>query len=241
MKQGKRLIVLFLAAAVVLPWSGPAYGVTIDMDATYEKVVQAIEDYADPYTGKNALANYSGGKARQCHAFVNYVWKNVFGYDVYSAQCSTTPKSTDYANLGNYIQTYARPGDILRVEGKHSFVITEINAGSVTGYDWLYTTKEGKRTYTWAQIKNWGSGSQVYYLYQLDLSVYRERYGVHWTAPVPDSQAEGNVVALQMDNPLMSVQGIGLLIDEQGTSPLILDGRMLIPARAVAEAMGGEI
>lgn len=49
-------------------------------------------------------------------------------------------------------------------------------------------------------------------------------------------------LSLQIDNPLMVVNGKVLEVDEgRGTAPLIIDGRTVLPIRAVIEAFGGEV
>jgi len=50
------------------------------------------------------------------------------------------------------------------------------------------------------------------------------------------------VVSLQIDNPLMKVNGKSLEIDSgRGTKPVIINGRTLVPIRAVIEAFGGSV
>ena len=55
--------------------------------------------------------------------------------------------------------------------------------------------------------------------------------------------AEGaTVVALQIDNPMMTVDNVPSEIDEgRGTVPVIIDGRTLVPIRAIIEALGGTV
>ena len=50
------------------------------------------------------------------------------------------------------------------------------------------------------------------------------------------------IVSLQIDNPIMTVNGVEQEIDEgMGTSPIIADERTLVPIRAIIEAFGGGI
>ncbi len=50
------------------------------------------------------------------------------------------------------------------------------------------------------------------------------------------------VVSLQIDNPIMQINGVQTEIDEgRGTTPLITDGRTLVPIRAIIEAFGGNV
>lgn len=50
------------------------------------------------------------------------------------------------------------------------------------------------------------------------------------------------VVSLQIDNPIMEVNGIETEIDAgRDTKPIIIDGRTLVPIRAIIEAFGGVV
>lgn len=50
------------------------------------------------------------------------------------------------------------------------------------------------------------------------------------------------VVSLQIDNPIMEVNGIDTEIDSgRGTAPIIIDGRTLVPIRAIIESFGGAV
>lgn len=186
------IIALFWTTACIDVYGAAEY----DQSAS-DNIVDRIEEYVEPYLGTDTLNNYDNGRAIQCHAFTNYVWRNVFGYDVYSSKCRRTEASNDYEKLGEYINKYARPGDMLRVDGKHSMVITSFDENTVTGFDWLYNKKERKCTYTWEGVKEWGDGTQNYWLYQIDDSVYNlfkdsdykvdKRFG-----PEPGQKADSN-------------------------------------------------
>ena len=50
------------------------------------------------------------------------------------------------------------------------------------------------------------------------------------------------VVSLQIDNPLMEVNGGKEEIDKgRGTAPVVVNGRTLVPIRAIVESFGGEV
>jgi len=50
------------------------------------------------------------------------------------------------------------------------------------------------------------------------------------------------IVSLQIDNPIMEVNGINTEIDAgRGTTPVINSGRTLVPIRAIIEAFGGDV
>lgn len=254
--------------------------------AAAENIVKLIDEYVQPYLATNTLTDYDNGRAIQCHAFTNYIWRNVFGYDIYSSKCGRTEASVDYELLGEYVNTYARPGDMLRVDGKHSMVITDFDENTVSGYDWLYNKKEQHCTYTWEGVKNWGDGTQSYWLYQIDDNTYEQfadgAYKIDkFFGPLPDeggSELEGTdrvyggenngdgskaekeetdskgevsrgdadrilygKIIVQVDNPVMTNNGVYRNIDDNGTMPMIVADRVVMPVRAVVEAMGGTV
>ena len=53
--------------------------------------------------------------------------------------------------------------------------------------------------------------------------------------------ADKTEIVLTVDKPTMTVNGVETAIDESGTSPVIIDGRTLVPIRAVIENLGGEV
>ena len=48
-------------------------------------------------------------------------------------------------------------------------------------------------------------------------------------------------IVLQIDNPNMLVNGKTARIDEQGSRPILIDGRTMLPIRSVVEALGGTV
>lgn len=61
---------------------------------------------------------------------------------------------------------------------------------------------------------------------------------ISMSAVFADAQAE---LVLQIDNPMMTVNGIQKEIDNMGTSPVIVNDRTLLPIRAVIEEIGGTV
>ena len=53
--------------------------------------------------------------------------------------------------------------------------------------------------------------------------------------------ADNTKIRLKIDEPTMTVNGEEVNIDENGTVPVISNGRTLVPIRAVVEAMGGNV
>ncbi|MCR5481738.1 MAG: copper amine oxidase N-terminal domain-containing protein [Clostridia bacterium] len=254
----KKLLVMAIAAVMVATTpladfcngleSVNSYAASYDYKAA-SNIVNRIHAYMQPYLGANKLTNYQG-KASLCHALVNYVWKNVFGVDLYMGKSGTTPPSNDYSNLGAYVNAYARPGDILRVDGKHSMVIISFDADTVTGYEWLTNKKERFGTYTWDGVRRWGNGSQNYWLYQVDDSIYNSFGDGTYIYDMPPARAEWferdndesiGTIKLQIGNPVIDVNGTQKPIDAFGNSPIILNGTTMVPIRAIVEAMGGGV
>jgi len=58
-------------------------------------------------------------------------------------------------------------------------------------------------------------------------------------APSAAIASSSTTVKLWIGNASMSVNGVQQLIDVQGTKPVIVAGRTLVPIRAVIEAFGG--
>jgi len=48
-------------------------------------------------------------------------------------------------------------------------------------------------------------------------------------------------IVLQVDNPVMYVDGVGRPIDGRETTPKIVDGRVVAPVRPVVDAIGGSL
>ncbi len=254
----KRFLIMAIAAIMVaatpLADLGNGLETVNSYAASYDyaaasNVVNRIHEYMQPYLGSNKLTNYQG-KASLCHALVNYVWKNVFGVDLYMGKSRTTTPSKDYSNLGVYVNTYARPGDILRVDGKHSMVIVSFDADTVTGYEWLTNKKERFGTYTWEGVKNWGNGSQSYWLYQVDDDIYNSMGDGKYIFDAPPARAGWferdddesiGTIKLQIGNPYIDANGVQKPIDALGNSPIIYNGTTMVPIRAIVEAMGGGV
>ncbi len=56
-----------------------------------------------------------------------------------------------------------------------------------------------------------------------------------------NSDTNNTEIILQINNPNMTVNGTEKPIDEDGTAPVIVNNRTLLPVRAVAEEMGGTV
>ncbi len=61
------------------------------------------------------------------------------------------------------------------------------------------------------------------------------------TADTDSAADELLTITMQIDNPVMTVNGEEQSIDENGTAPITLNDRTLVPIRAIIEAMGGTV
>lgn len=59
-----------------------------------------------------------------------------------------------------------------------------------------------------------------------------------YTSPV---SATSIIIALQIDNPYITINGISKKIDAQGSKPIIKNGRTLLPIRTLIESLGGSV
>lgn len=55
------------------------------------------------------------------------------------------------------------------------------------------------------------------------------------------AKANQKTITMQINNPRFTNQGKTLNIDEGGTVPVVIDGRTLVPIRAIIEGMGGKV
>lgn len=53
--------------------------------------------------------------------------------------------------------------------------------------------------------------------------------------------SEDITIILQIDNPVMTVNGTEKPIDAEGTAPVVVNDQTLLPVRAVVEEMGGAV
>ncbi len=79
--------------------------------------------------------------------------------------------------------------------------------------------------------------NQALYIVLLVCSLF-----ISTTAFAAATHEADTVVSLQIDNPIMYINGDMAEIDEgRGTKPIITDGRTLVPIRAIIEAFGGAV
>jgi hypothetical protein len=86
------------------------------------------------------------------------------------------------------------------------------------------------------------SGTTYYYIMKPVYSNGTEGAASNEVAVRMASQSGDRKIVLQIDNPMMNVNGVVQEIDPgRGTVPVIVNGRTLLPIRAIIESMGGTI
>ena len=184
MKKRVLCIVMVLVMAVTL---FPSVSVSVKASGG---VRAALDGYCGPWVGRQFPYSYFRGSteaAGGCHAFVNAVWKNIFGYDTYDGVNRTTSHQTSYDNLGNFIQQNGRVGDILRFSNTHSFIIQSISDSGITAYESRGGRNDNevlRTTISYSQLRSRYNGVP-YFLYQINDDIYysTDGYVQTWSAP----------------------------------------------------------
>lgn len=158
-----------------------------------ENVAKAIDAFCTSELGMK-YDNYSNGKATGCQAYVAHVWKEVFGYDIYSKYKTRTADQTNWDNFANFLRNNARPGDILRAYGgnPHSIVISAVTSDGLTYYEsggpqnryWTVS----KHTATYQELYGYYKtryGNKGYFLYQMSDEIYQSIGGEITPTPAP--------------------------------------------------------
>ena len=63
-------------------------------------------------------------------------------------------------------------------------------------------------------------------------------FGLLAATAMADDASQGTVITMQVGSPTMTVNGVQQPIDANGTTPVTVNGRTLLPLRAIAEALG---
>lgn len=90
-KRARRLVLVLLTISLLLALSAPAFAASkASREKAEERVLEAINSYVDSLNGKFKSPYLHNGIAYawQCCAFVNSVWKNIFGVDYYDDACT---------------------------------------------------------------------------------------------------------------------------------------------------------
>ena len=192
-KHFKRLVTLLLLLALAVGF----FPVSQPSAQAADNVYTAITNFVSPYVGTNYEYYYKvngSTKAAGCHAFVNSVWKNVFGTDVYSGKHTLTEKSSDYSALSSYLQSKGRIGDIIRFDYPHSMLIIGIDNNGITVYESMghgpsYNTV-CKSTYSYEKLASRYAGC-TYFLYQVNSAIYQsvQKNGAVASSPAQTSAA----------------------------------------------------
>jgi len=90
-----------------------------------------------------------------------------------------------------------------------------------------------------------GAGTAVIYARTRRGTTYSKNIIIHKGVEdnTTDEQHKSDIiVSLQIDNPMMEINGVKTEIDVgRGTKPVVINGRTLVPIRAIIEAFGGSV
>ena len=98
--------------------------------------------------------------------------------------------------------------------------------------------KKGDSNFEDIQIED----AKRYYLGVHCVQYSNEDYTIKFMNNISTPVYQGTTqIDLQIGNQYMNVNGVGRLIDNNGTMPVLSNGRTMLPIRAVIEALGGTI
>jgi hypothetical protein len=96
-------------------------------------------------------------------------------------------------------------------------------------------------TYTPENVK---AGAEYCYGVKAVYSFNGKQYesGINYTPfIIAEEKANEKTIVLQVNNPNMKVNGINKAIDSNGSTPLIIKGRTMLPIRSLIEELGGKV
>ena len=172
---------------------------------------------------------------RQGYTFTGWYTSPTGGTQITSkSRCYSTNDSRIYAHWQqSVIPTITVTLDYN--DGSGSCTYREFTPGQISGT--LPTpTREGYSFLGWYTAPSGGdrvAGTRLAAL-TTDTRLY-----AHWEQN--DQSNFNNEIRLQIGSPYISVNGVTSTIDEQGTVPVIVNNRTLMPIRAIIEAMGGTV
>lgn len=112
--------------------------------------------------------------------------------------------------------------------------------------DTYYTKKNGWHKFNVVQEKSYGlkafNPGDTFVVDEKMMEGLAGESVIYFVAVWQDVKTEEkSEIKLYIDNPKMYVDGKSVNIDSQGTAPRIINGRTMIPIRALIEAMGGSV
>ena len=174
---------------------------------------QRLDTYMSKMLGRSiggaGYTYYKNGRAYAsgCHAFVNAIWHNAFGYDTYDSVCYTTSASSNFSNIASYIRNNASVGDILRFESRsgnrtytHSMVIREITETGIVSYEFggprhYFSDGPVRESYSYSYLANhFGVSGCYYFLYKSTASPASGNVHVHEYAAVEQDEHPHQII-----------------------------------------------
>jgi hypothetical protein len=183
-KHGQRILLILLMASLLLSLSVPVSAAAkTDEEEAETKVLNAINSYVGSLNGKFISPYLHNGIAYawQCCAFVNSVWKNIFGVDYYDDACTEQNSEGKSSDLFGFLQdSNARAGDILWCHNgatTHYMIILAYDESGVWisdggGDDWGTVLHNNEKVFYDGSYSRYFGGSCSFRLYQVADTVY---------------------------------------------------------------------
>ncbi len=177
----------------------------------------------------------------------NGSWNHAIYWDGYKDDQKKDTKTNTYLNIydGDF-HTFgmwrAEDGYIFYVDGRETW---RSKGGGVCPLDgYMLLTVESA---AWAgsgtekSIKALPAQMEVDYVRVWDTNPYFKSGAAPNESGGEEHDDRDMTVELQIDNPVMTVNGVKKQIDLEGTAPVLVNDRTLLPVRAVIEELGGDV
>ena len=183
-KRARRLVLVLLTISLLLALSAPAFAASkASREKAEERVLEAINSYVDSLNGKFKSPYLHTGIAYawQCCAFVNSVWKNIFGVDYYDDACTVQNSDGESSDLYGLLQECnARAGDILWCHNgstTHYMIILAYDESGVWisdggGDDWGTVLRNNEKVSYYGFYSRYFGGDCSFRLFQVKDIVY---------------------------------------------------------------------
>ena len=209
-----------------------------------------------PYLNANGYADFvSDGVysfkvyAAGCYAYAKWASQVVYGEGMTGSQLYV--KAADGSNitstwalsaegLKNFIRTNCQAGEHIRIDYVHSVCFLACSDEGVYFADYAGDGRACIRL-CYASYEAFFNAVRTGSSFWLS-DVVRAENGDEAAPPSEEETGRDSMnISLKIDEPYISVNGEKRLIDSFGTTPLIRNGRTLLPIRAIIEAMGGKV
>lgn len=203
--------------------------------------------YADTVSdGLYSFKVYASG----CYAYAKWASQVVYGEGMTGTQLYVTDDEGNSVTstwaltsegLKDFVLRHCQAGEHMRIDYVHSLCFLACSEEGVYFSDYAGDGKALIRLCfaTWDAFFNAVRTGSSFWI--SDVNTLENGAQPEFPDVLPEPEPEPTVISLTVNEPHMSVDGEKCLIDALGTTPLIINGRTMLPIRAVIEAMGGGV